>query len=152
MQIKITFSKIKNIYQLKRTSDFENSMFWDSKLFKMSQFFGLLTSSTLTPYYSYRAQEICSTSHFDILELWEPSWNDPEQNLETSFFHQKLHFLSPTCVILRAAVLRRVSSVYNNSWTNLLYKCKESMGETDVFFERLAPEKNEKYSSKNYNF
>ena len=26
------------------------------------------------------------------------------------------------------------------------------MGETDVFFERLAPEKNEKYSSKNYNF
>ena len=29
----------------------------------MSQFFVVLTSSALTPYYSYRAQEICSTSY-----------------------------------------------------------------------------------------
>ena len=42
-------------------------MFWDPKLFKMSQFFAVLTSSTLTPYYSYRAQEICSTSHLSIV-------------------------------------------------------------------------------------
>ena len=41
-------------------------MFWDPKLFKMSQFFAVLTSSSLTPYYSYRAQEICSTSHLSI--------------------------------------------------------------------------------------
>ena len=31
-----------------------------------SQFLKNLTSSALTPYYSYRAQEICSTSHFSI--------------------------------------------------------------------------------------
>ena len=39
-------------------------MIRDPKLFKMSQFFEALTSSSLTPYYSYRAfalQEICST-------------------------------------------------------------------------------------------
>ena len=41
-------------------------MFSDPKLFKMSQFFAVLTSSSLTPYYSYRAQEICSTSHLSI--------------------------------------------------------------------------------------
>ena len=33
---------------------------------KMSQFLKNLTSSALTPYYSYRAQEICSTSHLRI--------------------------------------------------------------------------------------
>ena len=33
------------------------------KITKMSQFFKFKTSSTLTPYYSYRAQEICSTRH-----------------------------------------------------------------------------------------
>ena len=31
-----------------------------------SQFLKNLTSSALTPYYSYRAQEICSTSHLSI--------------------------------------------------------------------------------------
>ena len=41
-------------------------MFSNPKLFKMSQFFAVLTSSSLTPYYSYRAQEICSTSHLSI--------------------------------------------------------------------------------------
>ena len=38
-------------------------MFWDTKLSKTSHIFAALTSSALTPYYSYRAQEICSTSH-----------------------------------------------------------------------------------------
>ena len=39
-------------------------MFWDTKLSKTSHIFAALTSSALTPYYSYRAQEVCSTSHF----------------------------------------------------------------------------------------
>ena len=116
-------------------------MFWDPKLFKMSQFFASLTSLTLTPNYSLGIQEICSTSHlilpsrpaarqhmrqhdeneknesqnfsewqvfveilnffrkaqgqlklcfmmfFDVLKLWEPSWNDSGSILEHSFFH-----------------------------------------------------------------
>ena len=44
-------------------------MIRDPKLTKMSQFFESLTSSSLTPYYSYRAfalQEICSTSHLRL--------------------------------------------------------------------------------------
>ena len=41
-------------------------MFWDTKITKMSHFLAALTSSALTPYYSYRAQEICSTSHLSI--------------------------------------------------------------------------------------
>ena len=41
-------------------------MFLNRNLTKMSQFFVILTSSSLIPYYSYRAQEICSTSHFSI--------------------------------------------------------------------------------------
>ena len=32
----------------------------------MSHFLAALTSSALTPYYSFRAQEICSTSHLSI--------------------------------------------------------------------------------------
>ena len=68
------------------------------------------------------------------------------------FFMKIFILLSPTCLILWAAVLQRVSSVYNNSCTNLLYKCKESMGGTDVFFECQAPEKNKKYGSKVYHF
>ena len=29
----------------------------------------------------------CSMMYFDVLDLWEPSWNDPGWILETSFFH-----------------------------------------------------------------
>ena len=38
----------------------------DTKLTKTFQFLTDLTSPALTPYYSYRAQEICSTSHLSI--------------------------------------------------------------------------------------
>ena len=45
----------------------EQLMSSGTKIFKMSQFLTALTSSALTPYYSYRAfcdTEICSTSHY----------------------------------------------------------------------------------------
>ena len=46
--------------------DFSSFQFWGSSLFKMSQFLDLWTSPALTPYYSYRASEICSTSHWEL--------------------------------------------------------------------------------------
>ena len=44
--------------------DFSELTFWGGQLTKMSQFFKVKTRPALTPYYSYRAQEICSTSHW----------------------------------------------------------------------------------------
>ena len=35
----------------------------------MSEFFKVKTRPALTPYYSYRAQEICSTSHLETQRL-----------------------------------------------------------------------------------
>ena len=58
--------------------DIEQSMFSGTKITKMSQIFAVLTSSALTPYYSYRAfamQEICSTSHSRIFPRGPPLGN-----------------------------------------------------------------------------
>ena len=62
--------------------DFQESMFSNPKLFKMSQFFAVLTSSSLTPYYSYRAfalQEICSTSHLNTSKIMYLSLLYPQE-------------------------------------------------------------------------
>ena len=64
------------------------------------------------------------------------------------FFMIFLKLLNSKVSMLCAAVLGRVSSFYNNSWMNLFYKRNLSMGETDVFFLFIAPEKNKKYNSK----
>ena len=69
-ELKYYFEEWKKYLNPNERRDFENSMIRDPKLTKMSQFFAVLTSSSLTPYYSYRAfalQEICSTSHLNIV-------------------------------------------------------------------------------------
>ena len=73
----------------------------------------------------------------------EWSWMN-SGNFICSWFFSKFWAQNVLC----AAVLRRVSSVCNNSWINLFYKRDLSMGEADVFFLFIAPEKNKKYNSK----
>ena len=140
-RLKISNSNGKKCESQNEWLNSEQWSFSGREIFKMSQFLELKTSSSLTPYYFYRAQEICSTSHlsiasrpaagntcvsmtkmrkmnpkthqndrfqvdflkffrkpqgglygcsmmyFDVLELWEPSWNDSGSTLDHSFFY-----------------------------------------------------------------
>ena len=67
----------------------------------MSQFFGLLTSSTLTPYYSYRAQEICSTSHLKQ--------------------KGRISLMKFGCVLLPELVFEKTCIYYTNFWNLLVF-------------------------------
>ena len=46
---------------------FSNFQFSGPQLFKKSQFSKIKTSPALTPYYSFRAPGICSTSHSSVV-------------------------------------------------------------------------------------
>ena len=60
------FSNREKIFQSKRTSRFSGINVFRPKIIQNVSIFVILTSSSLTPYYSYRAQEICSTSHLSV--------------------------------------------------------------------------------------
>ena len=95
-KLKSHFLKWKKYLSSNERSDFEHSMFWGPKLIKMSQFFDLLTSSSLTPYYSYRAQEICPTSHL--------KWKG------------RMSLMKFACALLPELVFEKTCIYYANFW------------------------------------
>ena len=84
----------------------------------------------------------------DVLELWEPSWNDSGSIWDHSFFIIFIIIFTIFWSIVDAAVLWRYLSVFNDSFKYHHYDHKEKISEAHVFFEWIAPPKSPTYMSK----
>ena len=89
----------------------------------------------------------CFVMFFDILELWEPSWNDSGSIWDHSFFHHFHHYFHDFLVDRRGSRSLALS-VFNDSFKYHNYEHKEKISEAHVFFEWIAPPKSPTYMSK----